>query len=258
MTSSTAPHTPGRRRLAVEIWIVLGLSLGKSGVYAVVTLVSMLTAAGGLRAATVTPNASQADSPYFDFTRQLLFNGFQFVPVVLALYLLSLDGTGHPVARRIGLDTGKLGKDFLWACVLAGGIAIPGLGLYAIARELGLSANVIPTELDQYWWTIPILVLSAVRNAVVEEVIVVAFLMTRLRHLRWSTPAIIIASALLRGSYHLYQGFGMAFGNVIMGLIYGYWFHRTRRVMPLVLAHTLIDVVEFTGYHLLADQLSLD
>lgn len=246
-----------RRRLGAEIWIVMALSLGKSGVYSVVTLISMLTAAGGIRAATASPNISQAEEPYFDLTYQLLLNGFALVPVILCLYLLSLDGTDHPVAERIGLNRGRLGRDFLWSCALAAGIGIPGLGLYALVRYAGLSAEVIPSQIDQYWWTLPILIISAARNAIVEEVIVVAFLMTRLAQLRWSTPAIIITSALIRGSYHLYQGFGMAIGNVIMGVIYGYWFHRTRRVMPLVMAHTLIDVVEFVGYQMFADELGL-
>lgn len=246
-----------RRRLGAEIWIVMALSLGKSGVYSIVTLVSMLTAAGGIRAATASPNISQADEPYFDLTYQLLLNGFALVPVVLCLYLLSLDGTDDPVAHRIGLDRSRLGRDFLWACALAAGIGIPGLGLYAFVRCLGVSAEIIPSQIDQYWWTLPILIISAARNAIVEEVIVVAFLMRRLSQLRWSTPAIIITSALIRGSYHLYQGFGMAIGNVIMGVIYGYWFHRTRRVLPLVMAHTLIDVVEFVGYQMFADDLGL-
>jgi membrane protease YdiL (CAAX protease family) len=42
-----------------------------------------------------------------------------------------------------------------------------------------------------------------------------------------------------------------------MGLVFGYWFQRTGRVMPLVIAHTLLDVVVFVGYALLADELGL-
>ncbi|MDQ2750113.1 MAG: CPBP family intramembrane metalloprotease, partial [Actinomycetota bacterium] len=58
----------------------------------------------------------------------------------------------------------------------------------------------------------------------------------------------LAASAVLRGSYHLYQGFGGFLGNMVMGLIFGYWFQRTRRVMPLVIAHFLLDAVSFIGY----------
>ncbi|MGH8828250.1 MAG: CPBP family intramembrane glutamic endopeptidase, partial [Jiangellaceae bacterium] len=63
--------------------------------------------------------------------------------------------------------------------------------------------------------------------------------------------------AALRGSYHLYQGVGMALGNVVMGVLFAWWFRRTGRVLPLVVAHTLLDVVSFVGYALLKDTLGL-
>ncbi len=140
---------------------------------------------------------------------------------------------------------------------LAALIGLPGLLIYFGGRTIGVSADVVSSGLHTYWWTIPVLILAAAQNAIVEEVIVVGFLMTRLREFGWSVRATIVTSALLRGSYHLYQGFGLAFGNVIMGLIFGYWFHRTKRVLPLIIAHTLIDVVEFVGYQLFADKLGL-
>jgi membrane protease YdiL (CAAX protease family) len=108
-----------------------------------------------------------------------------------------------------------------------------------------------------YWWTVVILVASALQNGLLEEVVVVGYLFARLRDLRWSTWTIIVTGALLRGSYHLYQGFGQALGNVVMGLVFGYWYHRTGRVMPLVIAHTLLNVVAFVGYLALGDALGL-
>jgi membrane protease YdiL (CAAX protease family) len=33
-----------------------------------------------------------------------------------------------------------------------------------------------------------------------------------------------------------------------MGLIFGYYFMRTGRLAPLIVAHTAIDVVAFVGY----------
>ena len=63
---------------------------------------------------------------------------------------------------------------------------------------------------------------------------------------------IILISALIRGTYHLYQGFGGFVGNIAMGVIFAAWFLRTGRVWPLVIAHFLIDAVAFTGYPLVA------
>ena len=60
----------------------------------------------------------------------------------------------------------------------------------------------------------------------------------------------LCASAVLRGSYHLYQGVSAGFGNVAMGLIFGYFYHRTGRIWPLVAAHFVIDAVAFLGYAL--------
>ncbi|MER7419035.1 CPBP family intramembrane glutamic endopeptidase, partial [Micromonospora peucetia] len=103
----------------------------------------------------------------------------------------------------------------------------------------------------EVWWTVPVLILAAVQNSVLEEVIVVGYLVTRLRQLRWRIVAIVATSALLRGSYHLYQGFGAFLGNVVMGVVFSLFYLRTRRVMPLVVAHTLLDIVAFVGYALL-------
>ena len=55
-------------------------------------------------------------------------------------------------------------------------------------------------------------------------------------------------SALLRGSYHLYQGLGGFVGNVAMGLIFARLYQRWGRTMPMIIAHSLIDTVAFVGY----------
>jgi membrane protease YdiL (CAAX protease family) len=245
------------RRLKVEIWIVIGLSLGASGVYAAVNLIRKATLPGGLRDQTATLNSAQDDREVFDLVYQLLGIGFALVPVLLVLYLLSLDPVKERVAKRLGLDRSRPGFDLASGAALAAVIGIPGLAFYFVGRALGITTEIIPAPDLAYWWTGALLVLAAVKNAVVEEVIVIGYLMTRLRQLRWGVPAAIVAAAALRGSYHLYQGVGPGIGNFVMGLVFGYWFHRTGRVMPLVIAHALIDIVAFVGYLTLADTLGL-
>jgi len=236
------------RRLTVEIWIVLGLSLGRSAVYALVDIVARLTAGPPLAQQTATLNASQSPRPYLDLTYQLLSIGFALVPVALALFLLS--GQGRSAVRRIGLDAVRPVRDLGIGVGLAAVIGIPGLGLYALGRLLGITVQVQASALNAAWWTIPVLVLAALQNALLEEVVAVAYLMERLRDLRWRTPLILAASALLRGSYHLYQGFGPFIGNAVMGLVFAEYYRRRRRVLPLVVAHMLLDMVAFVGYAL--------
>ena len=57
---------------------------------------------------------------------------------------------------------------------------------------------------------------------------------------------------MLRGSYHLYQGFGPFVGNAVMGVVFGLAYQRWGRVMPLVIAHWILDIVSFTGYAIVA------
>ena len=97
----------------------------------------------------------------------------------------------------------------------------------------------VPTALTTYWWTIPLLLALALRAGLVEEVIAVGYLFARLKQLGMPMWGIIATQALLRGTYHLYQGFGAFIGNVIMGLIFGWIYSRTHRLAPLIVGHTL-------------------
>ena len=252
---STGSVVAARRRASAEIWIVLGLSLGQSAVYSVISLVAKLTAGPPLKAQSAVLNASASPRIYLDLTYQLAGIFFTLMPVALALWLLS-EG-GRSAVRRIGLDAAQPLRDLGAGALLAAVIGLPGLGLYFAGRALGITANVVPAALNDVWWAVPVLVLQALKNAVLEEVVVVGYLITRLRKLNWPTWAVLGCSAVLRGSYHLYQGFGPFLGNAVMGLVFGEWFRRRGRVMPLVVAHTLIDIVSFVGYQAFGSALGL-
>ena len=83
---------------------------------------------------------------------------------------------------------------------------------------------------------------------------VLGYLIHRLRQVGWGPWSAIVTSALIRGAYHLYQGFGGFVGNVVMGLLFGWLFTRWRRTMPFVVAHAFIDIAAFVGYALLRDR----
>ena len=234
------PSRPG-----VELLLVLGVSLGESAVYSIVSLADSLTR-GPLNQQTQTLNPQQNDRAVFDIIEQLLAIAFPLVPVLLALYLM-----GPGVLRRIGLDLRRPGFDLGLGVLLAACIGIPGLGLYLGAVALGLNLNVDTSGIGGAWYAVPVLVLSALRAALQEEVIVVAFLVDRLTAKRWPFWAVLATSALLRGSYHLYQGFGGFVGNAIMGVVFVLIYRRWGRIGPLVVAHFILDFVSFVGYDLL-------
>lgn len=235
-----------RRRIAVEILIVLGLSLGASAVYSIVAIINRTTRDQSLSDQTATLNPSLSDRPVFDLIYQLLGIGFDLVPVALVVFLLWQ--TTRPHLARLGIDSTRPARDTAQGLGLALIIGIPGIGVYLAGRALGLTVTVVPTALDTHWWTVPVLFLSALRAGVTEEVIVIGYLFARLRDLGWRTWPMILAAAALRGSYHLYQGFGAFIGNAAMGVLFGWLYTRTGRVLPLVIAHIVIDSVIFIGY----------
>jgi membrane protease YdiL (CAAX protease family) len=240
---------PVRRVITTEIALVLLLSLGQSAVYAIVSLTAKLTAGKPLSQQAAVLNASQSPRPYLDLTYQLLGIFFDLVPVALALYLLTRDRIGP--RRTLGLDATRPAFDLGWGTLLAACIGIPGLLLVYVAELLGVNAQIVPAALQPVWWAVPVLILAAMQNAILEEVVVVGYLITRLREIGMSTAWIVACSAVLRGSYHLYQGFGAFVGNAVMGVVFALFFLRTKRVMPLIVAHSLLDITAFVGYTLL-------
>lgn len=247
-------ETDLRRTRGAETLLVLGVSLGASAVYAGVTIVARLTAGRPLAEQTATLNRSQAPGrPWLDLTLQLLGVFFDLVPALLAIHLLARDP--GDTGRLLGLDRRRPGFDLASGALLALAIGVPGLGLYLGARAVGAGVTVVAADLPAVWWAVPVLVLAAAQNAVLEEVVVVGYLLTRLRQLGWRVGVAVATSALLRGSYHLYQGFGAFVGNAVMGVVFAVFFLRTRRVLPLVVAHTILDIVSFVGYALLHNRL---
>jgi membrane protease YdiL (CAAX protease family) len=115
---------------------------------------------------------------------------------------------------------------------------------------------VVPTNLPPSWWRIPVLALQALQDGLLEEVVICGYLLHRLNQLGWSDNRSLLTSAVLRGSYHLYQGFGGFAGNLVMGLIFGRLYQRQNRLGRLVVAHTLIDAGAFIGYVLLKGRVS--
>lgn len=240
----------GRRRITAEILIVLGLSLGQSAVYSIVAIVNRSTREQPLSQQTATLNTTLDSREVFDLIYQLLDIAFALVPVVLVCWLLW--SATRPRLGRLGVDLTRPARDLGWGALLALVIGGGGIVVYLTGRALGVTVAVNPAGLTEHWWTIPVLLLSAARAALQEEFIVVGYLFARLRDLGWRTWPIILVSAVLRGTYHLYQGWGSFVGNVLMGLAFGWIYARWGRLLPLVVAHFLIDAVIFVGYPFVA------
>ncbi|CDQ43610.1 MULTISPECIES: CPBP family intramembrane glutamic endopeptidase [Mycolicibacterium] len=251
MTGPSLPseHLPPRT-IRLEIGVVLAVTFGLSAYIASLRLIE--AALLGLGGQTVTLNERRSPFDLIDLGLNIASLTQLMAWGALALYLLWRSGSGP---ASIGLGKFRIRPDLTGGLGLAALIGLPGLALYIGARLLGLSAAVEPAEINDTWWRIPLLLAIAFANGWAEEIVVVAFLITRLRQLRITPAVALVISALLRGTYHLYQGYSAGLGNIVMGLVFGYVWLRTGRLWPLIVAHGLIDAVAFVGYSLAADEL---
>ncbi|HET9897008.1 MAG TPA: CPBP family intramembrane glutamic endopeptidase [Streptosporangiaceae bacterium] len=249
--TSVRPLSPSLIRW--EIFAVFAVSLGASALNALLSLIGSLLAPQPLSGQQALLVGSQAANHWLDLALQLATIAENLAPVVLVIYLLVRSDDSPAV---IGLDATQPAKDGARGAVLAAIIGGAGLGLYVIAFKLGASLNVVPESLPKIWWRIPVLALYAFQNGMLEETLVLGYLLTRLDQLGVKPRKAVAVSAILRGSYHLYQGFGGFLGNAAMGVIFGVLFRRWRRVPPMIIAHTLIDAGAFIGYAVLHGKVS--
>lgn len=242
-----------RKAVKLELLIVFGITLGLSGVSSLLSLVDSLLKPIPLAQQPAKLNVPQATLGLIDLLKQLLSAAQLIGWGGLGLYLLWRAGVK---ITQVGLDRTEPRRDTILTLTLAALIGIPGLGLYFLSYHLGFSLAVQPSNLGNTWWRPITLTLSAFGNAFAEEVLVIGYLLTRLRQLGVRENNAVFGAAVLRGSYHLYQGFGGFVGNFIMGLVFGRLWQKTNRLWPLVAAHTLFDFVSFVGYSLLKGHLS--
>jgi membrane protease YdiL (CAAX protease family) len=223
-----------RRDVAEEILVVLSLSLLASAVFAIIDL-------------TTAPIRGQTRLlyPVAPFITQLASILFGLAPVWLVLYLTRR--AGEPISA-LGLGTSTLRQDALLGIALAAVVGAVGIGLYLLSVSIGLNRCVIPVPPLGHWWTIPILVLGAIQAGLLEEIVDVGYLIPKLQQLSLTGAAAVGVSAILRGAYHLYQGWGGFIGNLLLGLLFGAIFLRWRRTWPLIIAHTLLDLGAGLGY----------
>lgn len=256
--SATGVGAVPRVALRWEIVLVLGISLGQSAIRAIVSIIERMTRPEPLAQQTTRINTSVTpDRPWLDLIYQVMNTVFPLMPVFLVLFLLWVHyrppGGGF---AAMGFDFRKPGRDWLQGVGIFVLIGVAGLAFYVFARQIGINTDVVPANLAEHWWTVPILLARAVMNGVLEEVVMIGYLFTRWKQLGYNMWGIVVLSAVIRGTYHLYQGWGGFIGNLVMGLAFGWLYLRIKRVMPLVIVHTLLDVFAFVGYALFAAHLS--
>lgn len=197
------------------------------------------------------------------------------VPYLMAAFLLAVDGTSGRSSSLAEDVLGVLGKSIGNIALVAylirrSGLPVARFGLQSLEPRsdgpIALMLVVVP-------WFLTIAILSAFPpraadpwstfvaspsplnyalilvgscfNGLSEELVMRAYLITRLEQLLGSTARAVAASTALFAAYHLYAGFaGLTFG-VVFGLVAALLFVRFRRLIPLVAAHIFMDILGF-------------
>ena len=167
--------------------------------------------------------------------------GFEVLALIVVLCML----------RIRGWRMEQLGLPFSWRAA-AGGIAgIPLFVMYLLlywitttfvlllwpaAREVWLFRYTVTAP----WW---VMLLFIVVNSMFEETTVTGYVIASLS--KDGAALAITASTLLRFVYHLYQGPLASLSILPLGLLFGAMFWRWRNLWPLIVAHTIANVVAF-------------
>jgi membrane protease YdiL (CAAX protease family) len=142
---------------------------------------------------------------------------------------LKADGSPAPAqALRIGV----------WAitALLAGGAVTVAL---AMGHHLGQ-----PAHHDAAYLVYA--VGASLAAGVVEESVVLAFVVSTLRQARRPLPEIVLVAVLLRCSYHDYYGLGVL-GIAVWALTFIWLYLRGGSILPLIVVHVLWDSAIFLG-----------
>ncbi len=87
---------------------------------------------------------------------------------------------------------------------------------------------------------------ALVANSAAEELVARAYMIDRLEKLIGKTWIAVLISAVLFGSYHIHQGMMIGFlGATLTGIVFGIYFARTRKLFPLIVAHSIYSLIYF-------------
>jgi membrane protease YdiL (CAAX protease family) len=161
-------------------------------------------------------------------------------PVLVIGYLLARSRESWSGIGLTRLRPGDVGMGVvLWVASFILVLVLAQVFQFFGTREVDFLPEGLPL-----WFRAVQAVLIAVTAGVTEEIVVRGYAQTRLEQLRAPTAAILLVPTALWGVLHVYQGLGAALTIFCLGLMYAWYYHRTRRLWPLVLAHVLFDMTQ--------------
>ena len=223
------PDAPGSPRM-------LRLELG------LVLLLAFAPGVLGLLVMALGPDSSaEVETQLVPSIVSILFEVFlSFIPVLVIGYLLTRNREGWAGIGLTRFRAGDLGMGaILWVASFVLVLVLAQLFQYFGQREVDFLPEGLPL-----WFRAVQAVLIAVTAGVTEEIVVRGYAQTRLEQLRAPAAVILLVPTALWAVLHVYQGLGAGLTIFGLGLMYAWYFQRTRRLWPLILAHILFDMTQ--------------
>ena len=147
-------------------------------------------------------------------------------------------GLCWPVRRDGRPGPGQSARMAVWAifALLAGGLATVALA----------NGNTLVQPAHQDASYLMYTMAASLTAGVVEETVVLAFVVTTLRQAGRPLPEILLVAVLLRCSYHDYYGLGVI-GIAVWAAVFVWLFLRMGSVLPLIVIHAAWDANIFLG-----------
>lgn len=166
--------------------------------------------------------------------------------IAIELVILLVAGA---ILRVRGWTLDRLGLRFSWKAALAG-VPLAFIYLLVFAILATFVQMIVPSSREAFFSfrvTAPVALMLVwiVINSFFEELAVTAYVLEALS--RETAAVAISASTLLRFTYHLYQGPYASLSIIPVGLLFATLYAQRRNVWPLVVAHTIANLVSFAG-----------
>lgn len=158
------------------------------------------------------------------------------------------------VLYRQGKGFKHIGLSFVWSDIFRGlALLLTAYGFVFIVNIIisifsflsGDQLSKLPQNIDIFssGSISTLLILFLIVNSFFEELIVRAYLITEVEELTNSSILAVILCVVIQTSYHIYQGIIPLITIATIFLVFSIYYVRSKRIMPLVLAHTYLNLV---------------
>jgi membrane protease YdiL (CAAX protease family) len=168
------------------------------------------------------------------------------------------------VLRQNGQGVADIGLGFAWKDIGRGILLNIGAGIiYSIAALVAVQGYEVVSGHSPAPPSIPGVgaaisawaVLFVFVNPFFEELIVRAFTISEILALTGSRAWAIAVSVGLQTAYHLYQGLPYALAAGVMFLVFSLYYVRSRRILPVIVAHFWFDFSALVLYPMMKPHL---